>query len=283
MKAIITTITLLTFFIVSSITAQEFSGKAIYKTSRKSSVTFGKNQKGITDKMQEELQKRMQKMNQKTFILEFDKTTSMYKEDVKLEDPTPRVGSGKMVVMSFGGSGSTDAYYKNIKQNRFANKTEIMGKPFLVKDKLPKYEWELSSETKNIGKYTCYKATFSKEVENINMSMINGESKETKTKEIITTTAWYTTQVPISNGPADYQGLPGLILEINDGKNLMVCTEIILNPENAMAIEEPTKGKEVSKKKFDKIQKQKSEEMMEKMKSRNGIEIGNGIQIKMGG
>ena len=74
----------------------------------------------------------------------------------------------QMLVMSFGGSGMEDIYYKNIQEKRFANKTEIMGKRFLVKDYLPEYKWELSSETKNIGNYTCYKATFSEEVETDN-------------------------------------------------------------------------------------------------------------------
>ncbi|MEN8777506.1 MAG: GLPGLI family protein [Polaribacter sp.] len=275
--------TLILLFIATTISTQEFSGKATYKTSRKSTIKFGENQKGITDKMQEELKKRMQKMNQKTFILEFDKISSIYKEDVKLESPNPMGARSGVMVMSFGGSGSDAVYYKNIKENRFSNKTAIMGKPFLVKDKLKQYNWELSSETKNIGMYTCYKATFTEEVENVKISMINGESKETKTTEIITTTAWYTTQVPISNGPKNYQGLPGLILEINDGNNLIVCTEIVLNPEKKVVIEEPTKGKVVTQKKFDKIQKQKSDEMMEKMRSRKGVELGNGIQIKMGG
>ena len=280
MKAILTGLMLL---LVATISAQEFSGRATYKTSRKSTIKFGKNQKGITDKIQEELKKRMQKMNQKTFILEFDKTTSTYKEDVKLDNPNPQANRSGVMVMSFGGSGSTDIYYKNIKDQKFANKTAIMGKPFLVKDKLKQYNWELSSETKNIGMYTCYKATSTEEVENVKISMINGESKETKTTETVTTTAWYTTQVPISNGPKNYQGLPGLILEINDGKNLIVCTEIVLNPEKTVVIEEPTKGKVVNKKKFDKIQKQKSDEMMEKFKSRKGVDLGNGINIKMGG
>lgn len=274
--------TLILLFIATTISAQDFSGRATYKTSRKSTIKFGKNQKGISDKMQEELKKRMQKMNQKTFILEFDKTSSIYKEDVKLDSPNPMGGRSGVMVMSFGGSGSTDIYYKNIKDQKFLNKTAIMGKPFLVKDKLKQYNWELSSETKNIGMYTCYKATFTEEVESFKISMINGASKETKTTETVTTTAWYTTQVPISNGPKNYQGLPGLILEINDGKNLMVCTEIVLNPEKKVVIKEPNKGKVVTQKKFDKIQKQKSDEMMEKMKSRKGVELGNGIQIKMG-
>ena len=106
---------------------------------------------------------------------------------------------------------------------------------------------------------------------------------ETKKKETVVTTAWYTTQVPVSNGPGDYQGLPGLILEINDGKKLIVCTEIILNPSEKNKIEEPKKGKVVSQSKFDKIQEEKSKEMMEKFKSRNGVQIGNGVNIKIGG
>ena len=280
MRAIIT---ILALVFVTALSAQNFTGKAIYKTSKKSSIKFGEGQEGITDKMQEEFQKRIQKMNQKTFILNFDKTTSIYKEEEKLEAPKTKAGSGGINIVSFGGSGSTDIYYKNIKQKKFANKTEIMGKAFLVKDKLKEYDWELSSETKNIGMYTCYKATYTKEVENTNMSIVNGETKETKTKETIVTTAWYTTQVAISNGPANYQGLPGLILEINDGKNMIVCTEIILNPEDAIIIEEPIKGKVVSLKKYTKIKKEKNDELMEKMKSRKGIDLGNGINIKMGG
>lgn len=279
MKAIITLFTLVFF---TSISAQSFSGKATYKTSRKSTFKFGKEQKGITDKMQEQLKKRMQKMNQKTFILNFDKKTSTYKEDVKLEAPKPNIGGGSFKVISLGGSGKGSIYYKNIKEKRYADQNQIMGKVFLIKDSLPNYDWKLSSETKNIGHYTCYKATFSKEVESVTLSMVNGKSKEIKKKETVVTTAWYTTQVPISNGPDNFQGLPGLILEINDGKRLIVCTEIILNPSNKIDIVEPEKGKIVSQEEFNKIQKEKSEDMMEKMNSRNGMNI-NGINIKMGG
>ncbi|MHB0754707.1 GLPGLI family protein [Polaribacter sp. M15] len=275
--------TLLALLVATVINAQNFTGKAIYKTSRKSNVKFGENQKGITDEMQEELQKRLQKMNQKTFVLEFDKTNSTYREEVKLAAPNPKANGAKIVLMSVGGSGQGSIYYKNLKEKRFANQTEIMGKAFLVKDNLPEYDWKMSTETKNIGQYTCYKATHTEEVENKKISFINGESKETLTKATKVTTAWYTLQVPISNGPKNYQGLPGLILELNDGKNLIVCTEIVLNPSETIKIKEPEKGKVVNQKKFDEIQEQKSKEMMEKFKSRNGMDIGGGINIKMGG
>jgi GLPGLI family protein len=280
MKTIIAAVALLFVF---TINAQNFTGKAIYKTSEKSSFKFGEGQKGVDDKMQEELKKRIQKMNQKTFILEFDRKTSTYKEEVSLESPKPKIGGAGVFISSLGGSGNKSIYYKDIREKRFVNQTEIQGKRFLVKDKLPEINWELSSETKNIGTYTCYKATYSKEVENKNVTFKNGESVEEIKKETILITAWYTTQVPVSNGPDNYQGLPGLILEVNDGKTTIVCTEIILNPSQKIKIEEPKKGKVVSQKKFTKIEKQKSDELMEKFKGRNGVDLGNGINIKIGG
>jgi GLPGLI family protein len=276
-----TTAILLCTFIIN---AQNFTGKAIYKTSIKSSFSFGDDKNStMSDDVKKQLQARLQKMNQKTFILNFDQKTSSYKEETTLDVPKPQVGGGNIVMMSFSGSGNASVYFKNIKEKRFTNQTEIMGKRFLVKDKLPEYKWKLSSETKNIGNYTCYKATFTEEVENINMTFENGEAKEEKKKENSITTAWYTVQIPLSNGPGDYQGLPGLILEINDGKKIIVCTEIILNPFKKITIEEPKKGKVVSQKKFTKIEKQKSGEMIEKFKGRNGVDLGNGINIKIGG
>ncbi|MDP5106622.1 MAG: GLPGLI family protein, partial [Polaribacter sp.] len=141
--------------------------------------------------------------------------------------------------------------------------------------------WQLSSETKNIGLYTCFKASFSKDVENTTATFVNGELKEVKKMETIVTTAWYTMQVPISNGPSTFYGLPGLILEINDGTKMIVCTEIVMNPSEKITIEEPEKGKIVNQADFDKISEEKSKEMMESFSGRGGVEIGNGIKIKV--
>ena len=273
MKTIITIFTLLLTYTLS---AQNFTGKAIYKTSRKSNFKIGGNKSTMSDSQKKQIEKRLRKMNQKTFVLVFDKTTSIYKEDVKLNAPKPQVGGIRM--MSFG-SGNSDIYYKNLKEKRYANKTEIMGKSFLVKDSLSNFNWELTSESKNIGNYTCYKATYTREVENTNMSVVNGEPKEVKKKETIVTTAWYTPQVPVSNGPRNYQGLPGLILELNDGRLTIVCTEIVLNPSEKIKIIEPEKGKIVNQAKFDEISEEKAKEMMERFRSKNG----SGIEIRMGG
>jgi GLPGLI family protein len=99
-------------------------------------------------------------------------------------------------------------------------------------------------------------------VDKVKISIKDGETVKDKSKETIVTTAWCTLQVPVSNGPAIYQGLLGLILEVNDGKKTIVCAEIILNPSKKITVTAPKKGKVVSQKKYTKIQKQKRGEMM---------------------
>ncbi|MCI2228912.1 GLPGLI family protein [Polaribacter sp. MSW13] len=270
-------ITSLILFLSIFINAQEFIGKATYKTSRKSSFKIGGEKSTMSDAQKKEIEARLRKMNQKTFTLEFDKSTSTYKQEAKLNAPQPKAGG--LTVMSFGGGTNTDVFYKNIKEKRYANKTSIMGKAFLIKDSLATYDWQLSSETKNIGKYTCYKATLSKQVDKTSVELVDGKLEEIKKKVTVNTTAWYTPQVPISNGPSTYYGLPGLILEINDGTTTMVCTEIILNPSKKIVIEEPEKGKVVNQKEYNKISNQKSKEMLERFRSKDG----KGIEINIGG
>ncbi len=64
----------------------------------------------------------------------------------------------------------------------------------------PKLNWILLKESKKIGKYNCFKAT----------TEIIVNSKGRKQKII----AWFTPKIPISLGPIGYNGLPGLILEL---------------------------------------------------------------------
>jgi len=69
--------------------------------------------------------------------------------------------------------------------------------------------------------------------------------------------AWYTPEIPISNGPGKFGGLPGLILELHDPKQetVYLCSEIILNPKKPIDIKVP-KGKTVSKEEFEKMKKE---------------------------
>jgi GLPGLI family protein len=278
MKLLMLKTFILSCLITGSMFAQDFSGRATYRTHRKSSFKLDSTTIATNPGIQEQMEAQMRKMFQKTFTLDFTKSESMYKEEQELDAPKGPSANGSVMVMSFGGGG-TDVLYKNILENRMANKKELMGKVFLIKDNLVAYDWELTGETKNIGNYTCYKAKFEREEEDIQINMIDGEVKEEKVIKKRTTVAWYTPDVPISNGPRGYGGLPGLILEVNDEDLTIVCSEIVLNPKEVKEIKEPIKGKIVTRKKFGAIAKEKTKEMMDRFRSRDG----KGLEIRIGG
>ena len=67
-------------FITGSVFAQDFSGRATYKTHRKSSFELDSTTMATNPGIQEQLEAQMRKMFQKTFTLDFSKSESMYKE-----------------------------------------------------------------------------------------------------------------------------------------------------------------------------------------------------------
>lgn len=275
---------IIAMFLTSITIAQDFQGIATYKSKRKIDIKMDSTK--VNSAMQEQMIAMMKKQFEKTYILTFNKEASIYKEEESLAPPQP---SGINIVVSF--SGGSDVLYKNIKENRYTNQNESFSKLFLIKDELEKLDWKLESETKNIGEYTCYKATKTHQREVFkSMSFSNNNDKDSETKEeekepemeTITTTAWYTPQIPVSTGPGNYHGLPGLILEINDGSQTLICSKIVLNPKDKVKIVEPKKGKEVSQKKYDEIMDKKQKEMMERFKS-NRKDDGNSFSIEIKG
>ena len=83
-------------------------------------------------------------------------------------------------------------------------------------------------------------------------------------------------QIPVSQGPGEYTGLPGLILEVNADKTTVLCTKIVLNPTEKKEIKAPSKGKEVTRKEYNDIVKKKMEEMREMYGGRRGRGHGRG-------
>ena len=59
--------------------------------------------------------------------------------------------------------------------------------------------------------------------------------------------AWYTVQVPVSHGPSEFWGLPGLILEVSADDTTMLCSKIVINPKETIEILAPKKGEEINK------------------------------------
>jgi GLPGLI family protein len=153
----------------------------------------------------------------------------------------------------------------------------------------------MGTETKQIGQYMCFKATAVKKVDEMDFSNMRRRNSDNDEKKVadkakdstkkdvsdnpmdeievpkeITVTAWYTPQIPVNQGPGEYWGLPGLILEVNANRTTILCSKIVLNPEEKEEIKMPSKGKEVSKQEYNDIMKQKIEEMREMYGGRGG-------------
>lgn len=256
MKTLSIKLTALLFVLAGSlsVSAQSFQGKAYFKSHVEMEVSM--DNKEISAEQQAKMKAMMQSQLNKEYILVFDKSQSFFKEQEKLGSPSSQ--SGGMRVMAF--SGVASELYINTKEKRFTSKRDLFGKEFLVKDKLEATNWELTKETKKIGQYTCHKATSTRSVEGRRMIDGNGDETVGEPREIITT-AWYTPEIPVTNGPDTYWGLPGLILEINDGNRVLICTKVVLNSDKQVAIVEPSKGKEVTEAEYDEMMEAKMQEM----------------------
>lgn len=265
MKNYAQSIIVFVFIMISTLlNGQEFQGEATYKTSRKMDFKFDdKNQsQAMDDDMKKKLNEMIQKQFQKEYKLTFSTNESIYKEEGKLAAPQPNSGNFQVMVM---GNSESNILYKNMKEKRYTNQEDIFGKIFLIQDSLKNKDWKLGSETKFIGQYQCYKATRTIEMEKVTSFSINDSEEEPKTtKEMVTITAWYTPEIPVNAGPGMYWGLPGLILEVNDGSETIVCSKIVLNPKDKVTIKEPTKGKKVNQEKFEEILRKKTKEMSER-------------------
>jgi GLPGLI family protein len=291
-------------FLIACITSnaqKDFQGMAVYesKTSTSDFKSRMQGNKEISPEMQKMIEERMKKMFEKTFILNFDKSASIYKEEEKLDAPGTGQGGGMRMMSSMMGGGGT--YYKNVKDKSYTVDKEFMGKEFLVKDSLPKLNWKMENETRVIGGYNCFKATAVRPVsqsdfrnfrpkkeEEKKTEKAKTEDKDKKTNFMddfdmpkeITITAWYTPEIPINQGPESYWGLPGLILEVNDGKTTVLCSKVVLNAKEKAEIKAPTNGKLISQKEYDETVVKKMEEMRQ-MYDGKGVD-GRRMEMRMG-
>jgi GLPGLI family protein len=279
----------LLLFVTTQISAQDFQGQAIYQTKTSMDMSgWGGDQ--MSEQRKKQIADRMKSMLEKTYVLNFNRSESTYKEEEKLAAPGAGGSRWGSMMSSFTGG----PQYKNVKESLIIQEQEFFGKAFLVKDSLPQLEWKLGNETKKIGQYTCFMATTTKSVDEMDfMSMRRrnrgndekkeGEEKTDSTKKestdpfdevevpkFIVVTAWYTTQIPVSTGPAEYHGLPGLILEVTADKTVMLCTKIVMNPQEREAIDKPEKGDVVTREEYNQIMKDKVAEMREMYGGRGG-------------
>ncbi|QTE21422.1 GLPGLI family protein [Polaribacter cellanae] len=85
---------------------------------------------------------------------------------------------------------------KRISENSYTYYNKYAFEKYQYKDNLPELKWQITKESKNILGYKCFLAKTSFSGRNYN--------------------AWFSYDIPLSDGPYKFTGLPGLILEIYD-------------------------------------------------------------------
>ncbi len=98
----------------------------------------------------------------------------------------------------------TGNFKVDIKTNNFVHKTNqmilssehIFNKRFLVTDSLINQKWQVTPEIKRMLGYSAYKAIGSYKGRNY--------------------IVWFTTEIPVNNGPWKFGNLPGLIIKVED-------------------------------------------------------------------
>ena len=234
---------LLPFLLMS----QEFQGKAYYFS--KSTLELGSFGATMSEAQKKQIQVQLKNRLEKTYILTFNKEESTFKEDEKIDAISGATDT-------WGKNFTPGEQYKNVKTKTLLQKQEFYGKQFLVKDELLSIEWKIGKESKTIGNYLCQKASAIIPTSDLTWydfswsQLSKDEGSEVEMTEVV---AWYTPQIPLNQGPLEYWGLPGLILEVSAGNTTMLCSKIIMNPAEKAKIKVPEKGEEVSKNEYQEI------------------------------
>ncbi len=181
-------------------------------------------------------QKERMKASYKNFSESKHKLVLYFNEDQSLytnEDEYWRSEDGR-----YSSRNSDYIIRRDFKQETKSDVIEMLGKTYLVEDSLKTPQWKILNQLKDIAGHICMKA----ETED----PIRGQ-------KIV---AWFAQDIPVSAGPEQYSGLPGLILEldINDGDAVVTATKIDLRDvSKELTASKKIKGKKIKTADYDKI------------------------------
>jgi GLPGLI family protein len=258
------------FFIACSLygSAQLKEGRVIYeRTFQLPTRIFG----GANPDIVAQLPKS--RTDQYELLFSNNQSLWQYLPDANAEgDPNTITAGGGTMVFRFAG-GSNDISYFNFDKGLSVSQREIADKNYVVTDSVRKLDWKLSDESKTILNYKAFKATAKRISTRPRMTMENGEMKREIVPDTLTVIAWFTADIPVSTGPAVYQGqLPGLILELeeNNGQTVFKAVEVS-SKVSVSKIREPKDGKKITQAEFEKERDKMMQEMRRNMP--NGMRV----------
>lgn len=222
------------------------------------------------------------------FELIFNESVSLFRSVVDEEAPDPfaNAGGGGGGGMRFNFRMPTANTFTDIAKQMQYEERAFFEKEFLIVDSIKQYKWKLSEETKTIAKQLCKKATTMISAPQMRMRIsIGGGANNTDTTantprapketELV---VWYAENIPVSFGPDSYNGLPGVIMEIDQDNGASVTTAVEVStkyPKKELVA--PTKGEKMNRAQF----QENMQKLMQEMQ-RGGGGMG-GMRIRVGG
>ena len=149
------------------------------------------------------------------FILKFNENESIF----KLIDASES-GLNQMAISYAENIISKGKYYFNKKENILLRESHGYDEYTLIKSYPLDIEWKITKDTKRIGEYLCVKAT-----------RIETKTNNKKEREFVVE-AWFCPDIPVTFGPKEFVGLPGLVLEVKDPMFTFSAIHIDLGRDN---------------------------------------------------
>lgn len=151
-------------------------------------------------------------------------------EQIESEEELSDDHGPKIILVSSDYSEESVSVYKNLADMSVTELKDLLARTYSITHPLPRYQWNVSTESKEIMGLQAYKATIGDSI-----------------------TAWFCPTIPVQDGPGLYCGLPGLILDLEDGQTIYSCTAI--NTNSTREVEKPKRAKVVTAEEFEELRK----------------------------
>lgn len=251
--------------LVITVQAQQKQGKVIYERVAQMRIHINDGD-GDDDRPQTRTDK---------FELAFGNNQSLWRQAEKENDDADNMNSGGVQIRMIV-AGSDDVLFNDFNKAKSTELRVVFDKKFIVDDSIRKLKWKIGEETKNILNHVCTKATATTVNPRVTMNINNGVMERKEIQDTVNVTAWFTTDIPVTAGPAEYQGqLPGLILalDINNGRQVYKAVELTEKVDLA-SIKEPSGKKHYTVTEF----RKERDKMMDDMQKNNS---GGNRQIRI--
>ncbi|WP_339812932.1 GLPGLI family protein [Zunongwangia profunda] len=205
----------------------------VYEVSTELALTKEQLEK-IPAQIRENYKQSFKNLKYIKFRLQINDQESLFKMQESMKNEALSGFAFTRIMAVFSGT-----YYSNSQEDICLNQVNAFGRGFIISSKMSSIKWQLSKEKKSIKGFKVYKAT--------GFEIIKNSAREHE----ISIIAWYTPEINLAFGPANYGNLPWLILELERNRNTYTVESI--EEKEVIEIEKPSKGKQVTQAEFEEI------------------------------